>query len=259
MDRQSIYSWDWSAEDYGRHRAGFPARAFERFASHGIGLPGQAIVDLGTGTGTLARGFAARGARVVGVDVAQDSLRVAEDLASREGVSVRWVEAPAETTGLDAGFDVVSAGQCWHWFDRPRAAAEARRLLRPGGRLLIAHFDFLAAPEVRTAARVLRDELGALEYDPETYAGLKPAWLRDCATAGFVHLETFSFDVAVPYTRDGWRGRLRASNWLARLSMERRREVDRALEEAFRAHEGTFEIPHRVFAVMAVAPDRRMA
>ena len=42
--------------------------------------------------------------------------------------------APAEDTGLPAhAWDVVSAGQCWHWFDQPRVTAEARRLLVDGG------------------------------------------------------------------------------------------------------------------------------
>ena len=49
-------------------------------------------------------------------------------------MQVEYHVAPAEETGLpDDNFDVVTAGQCWHWFDRPRAAAEVARLLRPGG------------------------------------------------------------------------------------------------------------------------------
>jgi ubiquinone/menaquinone biosynthesis C-methylase UbiE len=45
-------------------------------------------------------------------------------------VSIRYVEAKAESTGLDGGTaDVVTAGQCWHWFDQPRVIAEVIRLL----------------------------------------------------------------------------------------------------------------------------------
>jgi len=49
------------------------------------------------------------------------------------GVTVRYVEAAAEDTGFpEASFDLVIAGQCWFWFDRQRAANEARRILKPG-------------------------------------------------------------------------------------------------------------------------------
>ena len=62
-------------------------------------------------------------------------------------MQVNYRVATAEATGLvSVSYDVVSAGQCWHWFDRQSAAAEARRLLRPGGAVLICHFDWLPLP-----------------------------------------------------------------------------------------------------------------
>ena len=44
-----------TARDYGAHRAGFPAEFFSRARAMGVGLAGQRVVDLGTGTGTVAR------------------------------------------------------------------------------------------------------------------------------------------------------------------------------------------------------------
>jgi SAM-dependent methyltransferase len=44
----------------------------------------------------------------------------------------------AEATGLpEASTDLITVGQAWHWFDEPAAAAEAARVLRPGGTLAI--------------------------------------------------------------------------------------------------------------------------
>jgi 2-polyprenyl-3-methyl-5-hydroxy-6-metoxy-1,4-benzoquinol methylase len=57
-----------TASDYGRHRAGFPPDFFARVAPWGVGIAEQKLLDLGTGTGTLARGFAMRGCRVTGLD-----------------------------------------------------------------------------------------------------------------------------------------------------------------------------------------------
>ncbi len=63
-----------TAQDYAEHRAGFPESFFERLAARGIGVAGQRVVDLGTGTGTLARGFARRGCEVTGIGPAAEML-----------------------------------------------------------------------------------------------------------------------------------------------------------------------------------------
>ncbi|MHC5016558.1 MAG: class I SAM-dependent methyltransferase, partial [Planctomycetota bacterium] len=69
----------------------------------------------------------------------------------------------AENTELAAcSFDVVTASQCWHWFDHDAALREADRVLRPGGLLVIAHYCYLAGHS-RVAART--EEL-ILEHNP---------------------------------------------------------------------------------------------
>ena len=130
-----------TAGDYACHRAGFPDSLFDRLSRFGIGVSGQRIVDLGTGTGSLARGFALRGCRAIGIDSALPMLEAARRLDAEVRAQVEYRIAKAEDTGLpEDPAHVVSVGQCWHGLDRPRAAREAARLLRGGARLLIAHF-----------------------------------------------------------------------------------------------------------------------
>ena len=64
-----------TAEDYAKHRAGFPDVFFARVFNEGIVREGDSLVDLGTGTGTLARGFAQRGCDVIGLDISAQSSR----------------------------------------------------------------------------------------------------------------------------------------------------------------------------------------
>lgn len=247
-----------TARDYARHRAGFPAELIDRLCERGIARPRARVADLGTGTGSLARLFAQRGCDVTGVDIARSLIEQAKRLDHEAGVEIDYVERPAEATGLASGtFDVVSAGQCWHWFDRPAAAREVRRLLVSGGAGVIAHFDWLPIPGNVVAAT----ERIILRYSPAwpfaDRAGLYPEWLTDLQIAGFRGIETFSFDVSVPYSHEAWVGRVRASAPIAgtlddgavRASSE---ELAAMLDERF--SEDPLAVPHRVWAVIATAP-----
>lgn len=243
-----------AAEDYRQHRAGFPADLFARLAVYGIGISGQRLLDLGTGTGTLARGFAQRGCRVTGLDPSEAMLAQARLLDREAGVRADYLGGRAEATGLpDAAFDVVAAGQCWHWFDRPRAAAETWRLLAPGGHVLLAHFDWLPLPGTVVAAT----EQLILAHNPAWTAhgghGLHPRWFADLHAAGFTALQSFSFDVDVIYTPAAWRGRIRASAGVAASLPEeavRRFDLAHAALLAERFPGEAVHAPHRVFALM---------
>jgi SAM-dependent methyltransferase len=247
-----------TADDYARHRAGFPEALFERVFGEGLIRPGAALLDLGTGTGALARGLAQRGCRVTGLDPSVEMLRQARRLDRRAQVSADHLVALAEHTGLPrAAFDVVTAGQCWHWFDRPRAAAEVRRVLKPGGRVLLAHFDWLPlrGNVVEATEQLIAHHNPAWTFGGGT--GLYPQWLTDLGQAGFAGIETFSFDVDVPYTPEAWRGRIRASAGVgASLSADAVARFDRELAELLgdRFPGSSLQIPHRVFAVTAVRP-----
>ena len=243
-----------AAEDYGTFRAGFPESIFDRLAEFRVGRPGHTVVDLGTGTGTLARGFALRGCEVIGVDPDPRMIDQARKLDRKSEVSIRYVEAKAESTGLDSGVaDAVTAGQCWHWFDQPRVIAEVIRLLRPGGRLVIANFDWLPV----TGNVVDATEELIMRYNPDWNLGgglgMYPQYLPVLSEAGFQGIQTFSYGVDVPYTPEAWRGRIRASAGIAALESDAAHEFDKDLAELLSARfsSSVLLVPHRVFAIVA--------
>ncbi|HLN41225.1 MAG TPA: class I SAM-dependent methyltransferase [Acidimicrobiales bacterium] len=248
-----------TADDYAAHRAGFPRALFARLAAMGIGRSGQRLLDLGTGTGTLARGFARRGAKVTGIDPAEPMLRKARRLSQDEGVQVDYRVGRAEDIDSpDGAYDVVTAGQCWHWFDRVAAASECMRVLAPGGALCVCYFDWLPMPgNVVTATESL-----ILQHNPGwSFAGglgMYPLWTLDVAAAGFLALETFSFDVEVPYRHDAWRGRIRASAGVAAsLPPDAVAAFDAELADLLARdfpHE-PLAVPHRVWALVARKPN----
>src|ERR1043166_524297 len=97
-----------TAQDYGRYRAGFPDDLFMRLAKFGVGVASQRVLDLGTGTGTLARGFARRGCTVTGLDPSVPLTEEAKRLDEEANVTIRYVIAKAEQTRLShARFCVI--------------------------------------------------------------------------------------------------------------------------------------------------------
>ena len=78
-----------AAEDYGAYRQGFPNAFFHRLQGLGVGLAGQRLLDLGTGTGLLAREFARRGCLVTGAGFSARLLAVAERVNKGEVVRPR--------------------------------------------------------------------------------------------------------------------------------------------------------------------------
>ncbi len=247
-----------TATDYGKHRAGFPPAFFDRLAAMGVIRPDMFTLDLGTGTGTIARGLAERGCNSIGLDRSAPLMAEAARLDREAGVTVRYVEAAAEATGLpDHAFDVVIAGQCWHWFDRPRATVEALRLLKPGGHLVIGHFDWIPLPGNVTDATEKLIEKHNPKWTLGGGVGLYPQWLAGLAIAGFRDMETFSFDLDVPYSHEAWRGRIRASAGVgASLPPEGIAAFDAELKAllAERFPEDPLLVLHRIFAVVAMAP-----
>ena len=247
-----------TASDYAKHRAGFPDRFFERLFVDGIVAKGDRVLDLGTGTGTIARGLARRGCAVTALDRSEALLEQAMALAREAALEIRFVRAAAEETGLPNGtFDVVIAGQCWHWFDRPKAALEARRLLVASGRLVSAHFDWLPLPGnvVEATETLIRAHNPAWTF----YGGdgIHPWDIADFCQGGFVDVESFSFDVSVPYAHEGWLGRIRASAGVAASLPPDAVERFNAAHAELLARDFPDEplhIPHRVFCVIGRKP-----
>jgi SAM-dependent methyltransferase len=212
-DESATVDFGRAAQDYARYRHGFPAEFFDHVRSLGVGVAGQDLLDLGTGTGAIACEFARRGCLTTGLDVSPAMLAEAAKAAADTSLPVRWVCAPAETTGLaDGAFDAICAGMCWHWFERPRAAAEVFRLLRPGGRMVIVYFAYIARGDTVGAATeqlVLRHNPGWVWAGGD---GRHHHYVADLVAAGLQHVSTFDVVLPVSFTHEGWRGRFRACN-----------------------------------------------
>jgi len=98
----------------------------------------DAVADIGCGPGTAARRAARLGASVVGIDPAPVMLRLARFLTRRSAHAVRYAEGSAEALPLpDSSVSVAwSIASVHHWDDLDAGLLEARRILKPSGRLV---------------------------------------------------------------------------------------------------------------------------
>jgi len=210
IDKGRQADWGKTAQDYARHRPGPPDSFYTHLLAAGIGLKDQAILDIGTGSGVLARQFAGQGSRVTASDISEEQVAMARELARAQGLDIDWAVCRAsELPYGDDQFDIVTACQCWWYFDHAKALAEIRRVLKPGGRLVICAFSFLPTEDAVVAA----SEKLVLKYNPDWsgagWDGRVPIFPEGRPEDDYL-VDMFVYDEAIPFTHESWRGRMRA-------------------------------------------------
>lgn len=145
--------------NYVLYRPDYPP-ALADFVERDLGLiAGSVIADVGSGTGKLGVLFLERGYRVVGIEPNDEMREAAEELKERFPGFVN-LAGQAEALPLEDGsVQAVMAGQAFHWFDAEKTRAELRRVLAPGGLVLLIWNDRSAdaTPFLRAYERLLTE------------------------------------------------------------------------------------------------------
>jgi SAM-dependent methyltransferase len=200
-------SFGTNAQRYDRARPSYPQAMVDRLLAASPRTDSRPrVLDVGCGTGIVARLFQAAGAQVLGLD--PDERMAAQARAGGVEVEVARIE---EWDPAGATFNMVVAGQAWHWIDPVAGADTAGRALRPGGRLAVFWNSFRPPPslgEAMTAViqRVLPDTpLRNGLPGPDGYARLAGRAIGGMREASvFQDTDTWFFDWERPYTRDEW-------------------------------------------------------
>src|SRR6266702_1928633 len=125
---------------YYRHRLAYPDRLIERVANLMSLKPGDAVLDLGCGTGMLAVAFARLGMAVTAMDPEPEMLAAAERAADAAGVMLHLKQGGSEDLPPETGpFRLAVMGRAFHWVDRSATLAMLDRIVTPDGGVALFH------------------------------------------------------------------------------------------------------------------------
>ncbi len=143
-DPGNTIDWGKTSEDYAKYRVGQPDSFFDYMRTFKVGLNGQSLLDLGTGTGAMAIRFAQRGCAVSGIDVSEEQIAHAKKAAEDARVKIDFRVGEAEKLPFDSKmFDVVIANQCWLYFRQQEVVRQVLWALKDGGVLVTSHCSWL--------------------------------------------------------------------------------------------------------------------
>jgi SAM-dependent methyltransferase len=229
-DRDRAESFGSVAEQYDRLRPDYPAVFMDDLAALG---PTDAL-DVGCGTGKVARALIERGLRVLGVEPDRAMAAVAQ----RHGVRVELARFEAwDPSGRT--FDLLTAGHAWHWVDPVSGLAKAASVTKPGGTVaLFWNYHAVDAPLLEAFERVYAASAPGLEVlgrDPSGSPDLDPFSGSDHFTPG----ERLTYRWARELSADDWVAMLATFGDHRRIAQDRLRELQDELREAINANGGT--------------------
>ncbi len=242
IDAGKAFDWGRTSEEYAKYRDIYPQEFYQKIIDRGLCLKGQKVLDLGTGTGVLPRNMYRYGAEWIGTDISPEQIEAAKQLAKLGNMDIVFMAVPTEQIDFPkASFDVITACQCFWYFDHERVMPKLAELLKDDGKLLILYMAWLPF-EDKIAGK--SEEL-VLKYSPK-WSGAgetrHPIWIPDVAYEYFELEEHEEYDVMVPFTKESWHGRMRAcrgvgaslsGDELAKWDKEHRSLLDSIAPEKF--------------------------
>ncbi len=242
IDAGKAFDWGKTSKEYAKYRDIYPNIFYKKVADRGLCINGQRVLDLGTGTGVLPRNMYGYGANWTGTDISPEQIEQAKILAKEQDMKIDFMAVPTEQLDFSAeSFDVITACQCFWYFDHEKVMPKLAELLKPNGKLLILYMAWLPFEDKIAGAS---EEL-VLKYSPNwSGAGEKrhPIWIPDVAYDYFELEEHEEYDVEVPFTKESWHGRMIAcrgvgaslsEEMLAKWDKEHRALLDEIAPEEF--------------------------
>ena len=246
IDAGKAFDWGRASLDYAKYRDIYPEEFYDKIVERGLCVDGQRVLDLGTGTGVLPRNMYLYGAKWTGTDISENQIEQAKLLS--ENMDITYYASSTESINFpDNSFDVITACQCFWYFDHKNVAPNLARMLKKDGRLLVLYMAWLPFEDDVAG----KSEELILKYSPD-WSGAretrKPIHIPEEVLEYFELVYHEEYDVQVPFSKESWHGRVRASRGIgASLSVDELRVWDKEHRELLDAiAPDKFEVLHYI-------------
>ncbi len=210
IDGGKAFDWGRTSMEYAKYRDIYPKEFYDAVLARNLCVEGQKVLDVGTGTGVLPRNLYSYGASFVGADSSANQIAEAERLSKEQNMNITYIVSEAKQLDFpDETFDVITACQCFWYFDHEKTAPLFARMLKEDGRLLVLYMAWLPFEDSIAGA----SEKLVLKYSPK-WSGAgetrKPIFIPESVRTYFEPVSHEEFDLMVPFTKETWHGRMKA-------------------------------------------------
>ena len=228
IDRGNEFDFGRTSQYYAKYRDIYPKSMYDKLISFGIGKENQKILDLGSGTAVLPVNLYHTGAQFTATDISENQIAYGRKIADEKGLkNIDFKVCSAENTGFeDNSFDVVTAVQCFQYFNDEKASDEIFRILKSKGIFCKIFMDWLPFED-----EVISEmENTVLKYNPdwsdcgfEKFKYNYPQWAESRFNIDTIH----SYDVMLNFTKEHWLGRVKSCRGVgASLSPQKLKEFE---------------------------------
>ena len=164
IDDGKAFDWGRTSSDYAKFRDIYPPVFYQKIVDRGLCVAPQRVLDLGTGTGVLPRNMYRFGAAWTGTDISPEQIEQAQRLSEEAGMNIEYQAVSAENIDFSPeSFDVITACQCFWYFDHEKVLPHLSKLLKRNGKLLILYMAWLPEDDVIAG----KSEALVLKYNPK--------------------------------------------------------------------------------------------
>lgn len=208
IDGGKAFDFGKISSDYAKYRDIYPQIFYDKIISRNLCVRGQNVLDIGTGTGVIPRNMYHYGAKWTGTDISKNQIEQARLLS--KNMDITYYVSPAEDINFpDNSFDVITACQCFWYFNHVQIMPILHRILTEEGRILVMYMAWLPFED----KIAFESEKLVLKYSPN-WSGAgetkHPINIPECYKEKFELVFNDEYILSVPFTRDSWNGRMKS-------------------------------------------------